>query len=306
MKIIIAKKSDIAFGGEMIMKSIAIAVILFGTSILVGYSKPIEIRHYQYHHRYEFGLRLLELAMHKTNKSHRLIPYQGDINEARGEYWVIKGTFDLQFMSTNRERERQMIPVKIPVYRGLLGMRLLLVKKGNTHFVPNVSWDLSDLRKYTAGHGKFWGDLPVYEANQLPVVPNVYYKFIFEQLKGGRIDYFHRGLVEIWGELERHKNDLKIADDLMIFYKHPVYFFVTKSRPDLAKLIEQGLNKALADGSYKKLFDENFSEIVKMSKLVERKLIILKNPVLPADSPDLDTSWWLPPKFRAQFRKHGI
>ena len=79
---------------------------------------------------------------------------------------------------------------------------------------------------------------------------------IFKMLKLGRIDYFHRGLNEIWGELSTHKETLKIADNVMLFYPLPVYFFVTKSRPELAKKLEKGINLALEDGSFKTLFQD--------------------------------------------------
>ena len=137
------------------------------------------------------------------------------------------------------------------------------------------------------------GDLPVYAANELPVKTHVDYNLIFKWLISNRIDYFHRGINEIWPEYERHSKDLSVVNDVMLFYPLPVYFFVAKQRPTLAKDIRAGLKIAIKDGSYKTLFLNEYEEILRKSNLNERRLIILDNP----DSKPLtakDMQWWLP------------
>ena len=188
------------------------------------------------------------------------------INEGRGQLQVISGQLDLQFMLTNAYREASMIPIKVPIYRGLLGLRLLLVKPVNKGEISSIS-SLDELRRYVGGHGRHWADLSIYPANRLPVSSNVSYQALFEQLKRGRFDYFHRGIGEIWQELDLHKEDLIIADNLMLFYPMPVYFFVSKARPELAQQIEKGLKLALADGSFKTLFLSQHDELLQKSSV---------------------------------------
>ncbi len=255
------------------------------------------VLHYQTHHRYDFGIQLLKLALAKSGKPYTLFGIDDDnMNEARGESLVISGKLDVQFLSTTAEREALMIPIKEPVYRGLLGLRLLLIQPASNAHFKNVK-RLRDLRHFVGGHGAHWGDLPVYDANRLKVMPIVDYGKIFEMLKLGRIDYFHRGVSEIWGELERYSTDFVIADGLMLFYPHPVYFFVSKHRPELAADIQTGLTAAKADGDYQALFEHHYREHLNKAQINNRALILLKNPVLPPDSPPLDTSWWLPHGF---------
>lgn len=186
-----------------------------------------------------------------------------------------------------------MIAVKVPIYQGLLGLRLLLVKPKLNTRISKVS-QLDELQQFVGGHGTHWADLPVYAANNLKVVTSVKYEKLFELLINGRFDYFHRGINEVWEELDRYKDKLVIADNIMLYYPQPIYFFVSKHRPELASQLEQGLQLAIKDGSYKALFLANYQDIITRANLASRNLITLTNPTVPKDTPPIDTRWWMP------------
>ena len=259
-----------------------------------GASDQFAVRHYQHQDRYEFGEKLLKLALSNTGKPYHIIEPKGQtVNEARGELLVIQGDLDIQWLSTSQEREDKLIPIRIPVYRGILGLRLLLVTNENHQELSKIR-TLEDLRKYTGGHGLHWQDLPVYKANQLPVKTYSEYNALFRQLENQRFDYFHRGINEIWGEHKRFNKTLSIADNIMLFYAHPVYFFVSKHRPALANDIKKGLRKALKEGTFKRLFLGYHQDMLDKADLRNRTLIRLKNPVVTDNNPIMQTDWWLP------------
>ena len=254
------------------------------------------ITHYQSQARYSFGHELLVVALSKLDQPYKVHAFSDySVNEARGEKLLIEGKFDVQWLSTSSFRESKLIPIKIPIYKGLLGLRLLLVTKENKEKLSQIR-TLKDLQQYTGGHGSHWGDLPVYAANQLPVHPHAQYKPLFRQLAENRFDYFHRGVNEIWEELARYLDRLDIADGLMLYYPHPVYYFVNKDDETLAAQITTGLNMALKDGSYKHLFLKHHKQMISKSRLADRQLILLKNPILPKGTPTINTQWWLPIK----------
>lgn len=264
---------------------------------------PLVIKHYQKHDRYQYGEQLLDLALSKLGIDYEIkAPASQDMNEARGELSVIAGDLDVQWMSASARREASMIAIRVPIYRWILGMRLLLVENERLAELGRIG-ALDDLKQYTAVHGKHWGDLPVYAANQLPVTTLVKYESLFKLLTLGRADYFHRGLNEIWDEAERYKSTLGIADNVMLFYPHPVYFFVTPGRQDLARKIEQGLQLAQEDGSFKRHFLAYHQRFIDKARLDARTLIVLENPVLPDSAPEIDTHWWLPEKFEVQIKQ---
>ena len=272
----------------------------------VNYAAEIlEVSHFQKHSRYDYGAKLLDLALSKLGVQYEiLISTSNDefLNEARGELEVIKGNIDLHWMSTTEDRESEMIPVKIPLYRGMLGLRLLLVHKTEHQTLSNLS-TLKELQRLTGGHGLHWKGLPIYAENGLPVFPHKNYENIFKLLKLKRIDYFHRGLNEIWREHDAHKKYLEVANNVMIYYPLPVYFFVTKHKPKLAEQLEKGLRLAIRDGSFKALFKNEMGKFIEKGQLSSRKLITLNNPNLPVDTPYIDTSWWMPNKFETQLNK---
>jgi len=257
----------------------------------------MSVKYYQVQDRYEYGARLLVLALSKLEEHFVLeAPATQNMNEARGNLEVITGRLDVQWLSTTTEREEKMLSIKVPIYRGVLGLRLLLANQEKRDVLKNIE-SIEGLREFVGGHGTHWGDLPIYAANNLRVATHVKYKQLFEMLINDRFDYFHRGVNEIWGELERYKERLSIVEDVMLFYPHPVYFFVSKQRPELAFKLEKGLRFALEDGSFQQLFLDMHGVFIEKAALKTRRLIVLKNPVLPANTPSLDTSWWLPEKF---------
>ena len=140
-----------------------------------------------------------------------------------------------------------------------------------------------------------WSDFGIFKSNGLKVVSSTNYDALFEMLKHGRFDYFSRGVNEVWSELAQHSDQLVIADNVMLFYPHPVYFFVGKHRPELAALVEKGLKIATQDGSYKALFQSYYADTIKKANLNSRTMILLKNPAVPVGTAQIDTSWWLTP-----------
>jgi hypothetical protein len=285
----------------MIIKPFIMLIIWLLVPILSLGSENHTVKHYQSQDRYVLGIKILELALSKLDTDYEIQATEEEINEARGEAQVIDGLLDVEFMITTEDREKNMIPIKIPIYRGTLGLRLLLVKKERQKELQNIT-NIKQLQKYTGGHGKHWSDLAIYGHNNLPVITNVLYENLFKQLISNRFDYFHRGILEIWQEKQQHSEHLTVADNIMLFYPQPTYFFVSKQRPKLALAIEKGLKQAIKDGSFKQLFLAHVGDDLKQAKLTTRKLIILDNPILPINTPLIDMSWWLPKKFQNQIK----
>lgn len=256
----------------------------------------IKIRHYHLQPRHDFALKLLELVLSKQGAPYQIEAVKSHevLTEGRVEKMVMDGELDMLFISTSAERERSMIPIKVPIYRGLLGLRLLLIKPEQNENFKKIN-NLKDLKPYVAGHNVHWSDFGIFKSNGLKVVSSTNYDALFEMLKHGRFDYFSRGVNEVWSELAQHSDQLVIADNVMLFYPHPVYFFVGKHRPELAALVEKGLKIATQDGSYKALFQSYYADTIKKANLNSRTMILLKNPAVPVGTAQIDTSWWLTP-----------
>jgi ABC-type amino acid transport substrate-binding protein len=104
-------------------------------------------------------------------------------------------------------------------------------------------------------------------------------------LQQNRIDYFPRAVSEIWYEADARQDSLMVAPKLAFRYTTASYFFVRKGQTQLAADITQGLDSMLADGSFEKLFQQFYGEVIRRSGLKERQIVELNNPSLPDGIP---------------------
>jgi len=257
------------------------------------------VSHFQDGIRYTYRIKLLELALNgsaQNSDTFILTPKLTDVTQARGLLLVEQGKIDVVFLATNNDRERRFLAVKIPILRGILGYRVFLIHKESTFDFGQVN-RLSELKeKFIAGFGSQWSDMAILKHNQLIVEGLPQYEILFKMLNVQRFDYFPRGINEAWAEVASKGNaypDIIVEQNIGLYYEFPVYFFVNKTNDILARRIEEGLQRMLKDGSFKKLFLDFHKAIIDQAKLKQRKLFLLENPTIPKGTPEIDTSWWL-------------
>src|SRR5471030_1024820 len=187
------------------------------------------------------------------------------------------------------------LPIRIPIDRGLIGWRLLLIRaQDRALFAPVAT--ATALAPLRAGQGHDWPDTEVLRANHLAVFTSTAYDRLFKMLARGHIQYFPRSVIEIWQEIAAHPElRLGAADGIALHYPEALYFFVNKSNTALAAKVERGLRLAIADGSMQKLFDEYYGEAIARAGLARRSIIALDNPLLPSATPLADAALWFAP-----------
>ena len=202
--------------------------------------------------------RVLELVLHKTEAQWgaaqiKQLPYRPEDKRLRSA--LMLGKVDVLWSPTSTDFERQMLPVRISLLKELNNYRLLLIRKNEQPTFSAVQ-SIDDLRKLKGGMSSQWTDAKIMEYNKLPLVQAVGYGKLFKMLAAKRFDYFSRGLYQIQSEVYFYPElELQIEQELMLSYPNNVYFFVNKNNTDLAKRLETGLNIALRDGSFDKLFN---------------------------------------------------
>lgn len=240
---------------------------------------------------------LLTLALSKLPEKYELQEAAQNTSEERIVSLLMDNQLDVVWYATTNDLEERLQPIRIPIYRGLLGYRVLLIKKGTQSRFDGIK-TLKDLQGLSLGQGRFWADTNVLTANNLNVVKVLKYEGLFYMLDGGRFDAFPRGAHEPWSEMERYPNlALEVEQNLLLSYTNPFYFFVNKSNTKLAADIERGLRIALADGSFEEYFfnDPTVKDVMTKANLKNRTLIQLDNPDLPKKTPVDDASLWFNP-----------
>lgn len=240
---------------------------------------------------------LLKLALSKIPEKYEWDDSTATNTEARIIQMVTENQLDICWYATTNEFEERMLPIRIPMYRGLLGYRVLMIKKGTQSKFDGMR-TIDDLKRVSMASGRFWADTDVLVANNLNVVKVLKYDGMFFMLDGDRFDAFPRGAHEPWSEMKRYPQlNLEVEKNILMVYPNPFYFFVNKSNTELARNVEKGLRIAIEDGSFERYFlsDPTVQDVIKNANLKNRTVINLKNPTLPKNTPLDDKSLWFDP-----------
>lgn len=226
-------------------------------------------------------------------------PYEGDkdISNARILNDVKNGQLDVMWSMTSTTLEQEYQAVYIPLFRGLLGMRVAIVKAHKTSLFEHV-YSLSDLSQFSAGQGKTWPDTQILRSNGLPVVTTLKYPNLFPMLEGERFDYFPRGVNEPWDEIKAHSElDLRVEPHILMRYRAPLYFFVAKENKKLAQALNSALEEMIADGTFNHMFfaDSQVKMVLEKADLTHRRVIALSNPTLSEKTPLHRSELWFDP-----------
>ncbi len=206
---------------------------------------------------------------------------------------------DVAVFAPTAEREAKLLPIRIPVTKGLLGLRVCLIREDDASLFQDIhtleDWKDSGL---TIGQGTHWPDTRILEANGLVVEKSTSYLPLFDMLANGRFDCFCRSVNEVLPELAEHGGKgLVLEPNLLFVYRLPTFFFVSPQNPRLAERIGLGLEKALHSGTFDKIFMQGYGQALEIVDLPSRKPIFLDNPFLTPETERIlsDERLWYDP-----------
>ena len=245
--------------------------------------------------RFDYALQLLRLALSKAGPHYRVELADTPMNQERQVIELEAGrVIDVAPMPSSAEREARLLVVRIPINKGVLGLRLGLIRKGDAASFAGVK-TLEDLKRVRVAQGQQWPDTEILRANGVPVIAAPSYEGLFKMLVGRRFDYFPRSALEIWYEQASNADTLEIEPHIALHYYYDAYYMLNRANTGLAEVIRLGLEQAIADGSANRLFDQYYGERLRQAQLDKRVIIELKNPLLtpgtPLDRPELWYDW---------------
>ncbi|GAA5217648.1 transporter substrate-binding domain-containing protein [Corallincola platygyrae] len=181
---------------------------------------------------------------------------------------------------TSQQREMELLPVKFPIYKGLLGYRLLVVRTQDLSRFSHVK-NLSDLGKLKGVQGYDWPDIEILRANGLDVDGYGTTEEMYRLLREGFVDYFPRALIEIERELALlNTGEFSVVEGIALLYPAPGYFFTSKQDQALNHCINDGLNQMHGNGSYQQLFTQYFGSVLALYNYSNRQVFELTNPIV--------------------------
>ena len=244
-----------------------------------------------------YPLQLLKLALEACGVSCELQPTRQVMVQSRALLDLQNGHdgLDIAWSMTSIEREQHLLPIRFPIYKGLYGWRLMLLKRGQEQHLLRDVRSLADLRRFSLVQGHDWPDTAILRANGLQVVAGSSFDAMFSMLGLGRGQAFPRALLEIDWEQESHADSLAIDPHLCLHYPTAMYFFVGRGNERLAGLVERGLNRLLAKGGFERIFMQYHGAILARHVLSRRRVLELHNPLLPSETPLQRKELWMRP-----------
>lgn len=269
------------------------------TEVII-YPQPVSSEDTQYEYDYE----LLRVALDATvpeSGDYELRPSKAPMNQARAASEIISGSGLVSIMarSTALEHERAMLPVRIPIDKGLISYRIFLIRSADQPRFSGVR-SIEDLRAFSVGSFVTWTDTLILQDGGFNVVAGDSYEGLFVMLSAGRFDFFSRGVDEAFREYDERKAalpDLKVEDELLLHFPTTRYFFVGRNPGGeaLARRVALGLNRMIADGRFDTLFRQYKGPLIEQANLKGRRLFRIPNPYLSPQTPlDRHELWFDP------------
>ncbi|MES2257336.1 MAG: hypothetical protein V4724_02400 [Pseudomonadota bacterium] len=259
---------------------------------------PIVVRYPQAQNEVDraYFIEMLKLALSKAPARYRLQEWRMRMEKSRALHELASGgKLDVAWAVTNRAREAQLLPVRIPLDKGLFGWRIALIRQRDSAIFQNIE-QVDALARQRAGLGFDWAETAILRANGLPVVTGTTSDGLYQMLAANRFDYMPRSIAQIWEEAEQHAGLGIVAEPaLALHFPSAVYFFVNRRNAALAAALEQGLLAALDDGSFDRLFHAYNADSIQRANLGRRKIFELTNPDMSAQTPLHQARFWFSP-----------
>ncbi len=231
-----------------------------------------------------YPLRLLRAALAASGQVHEVELTPQPIIQARAlrELETDSGVIDLVWSMSSQAREQTLRAVPVPIYGGLYGWRLLLIRRGEAARFAGLR-SLEELRTLRFVQGSDWPDRQVLEANGLQVDSAPSFEGMFARLAQGRVDAFPRSALEIWGEAAQQAARFEVEPLLALRYPAPMLFFVAPGNEALAGALEAGLLRLHKRGELMALLNQLHADELQRARLAQRRVIELHNPLLGAN-----------------------
>ena len=256
---------------------------------------------------HDYFIGLLKLALNKqTLLSGWTLSVQTDpMTQERALHQLkLNPSYAVYWAGTSRQREKNLQAIRIPLTKGLLGFRVSLAHKDNVEKL-NLALSKEQFLKLVPCQAAQWPDTDILLKAGFNVVSSPVYEGLFKQLNTQRCDFFPRGVAEAESEYLARKESyprVRLYKDTIIHYPFPMYFFVSQDKKRLAEALEQGLEKAIDDGSFDQFMrqHETTRHLFPLNNWLNARYLMLDNPTLPDDTVTTDERYWIQPPENAE------
>ncbi|MDO6385701.1 MULTISPECIES: hypothetical protein [unclassified Uliginosibacterium] len=232
---------------------------------------------------HDYAGRVLDEAMRRTRSSYgayRIETRQVPVGrEEQLRKMLLGDEVNVSVVATQPSWELQLLPIYIAPDMGLSNYRIALT---TAEVQPKLSavGNLDQLRALRVGVGEAWSSRRVLEIAGFAVYTEESAKPLVARLLAGKIDYFPRGLNEVFAEFDELRSaspNLRVEQDILLKFPLPGYVFVSPAHPRLHKRLSAGLESMVRDGSLLRMLKQHYADVFKRARLCERRVFLLEN-----------------------------
>ncbi|WP_374661778.1 hypothetical protein [Inhella sp.] len=242
--------------------------------------------------RARFAEALVQMALAHAQLDMDVAVHEG-LDTARRAGALQLGRIDIgQLPMLEPPKAEQALPVRFPIRRGLLGVRLLVARSARAADIAAVRTFGELQSRFQLGHGARWADLPLLRKAGLQVRPVASLQDVYKGLRAGSFDFASRGLNEVWDELDDPQlgglsgpGGLVVVPGVALRYPLDDLLWVSARRPELQQVLERGLDEAQRKGAYQALFSRFFGAAIRRAALSGRRVWTLPGIEAPLGLP---------------------
>jgi hypothetical protein len=267
------------------IKVLASVALLFPLLVSTAYSDEITLHvpivdespqlHFFFHE-------LLNTAIKEVGHTPKLISIK--LPQLRVKNCMDQGKISIYWSLETNDANKKYIPIEIGLTEGLIGNRMLFIKKGDQHLYDGVK-NLDDFRRLNlvAGMGHKWFDVNIWKENNLKYKESSgNWKSIFKMIPYGRdYNYISRGVNEIVVEKEQYPN-LEIENTLVFIYDRDFRFYLSKKGINAGAkykdVIELAIKNAEKSGLIDRLVKKYWANDLKVLNYDKRIKVHLETP----------------------------
>ncbi len=244
--------------------------------------------------RQQYEREVLQAALAATVASHGQWQLQEDLTDyplAADEASVFRSKgfdiFGTVAGNTKLANEKKNL-IPLPLMKGLLGYRILIIRAEDKEKFAAIK-SAQQLQALRMGIPSTWADAELFRHNGYRVEEKGSFDDLFVRLENNEFDYVTFGANEVTGvfaERAAASGKLVVESSLVVFYPFPLVFYVNPDNKLLAQRVMQGLQTISANGVLDGIFKRYFAADLLEVDIPARRMINLKNPILPSEMAD--------------------
>ena len=250
----------------------------------------------------QYAIDLIKFLINVSGEEVSFIPMNDVGSQTRRQLLMKQGNYDVDWFGATQKVEMLVVPIRYPMFRGLLGHRIFITNK-ETRPLLNSNTPFNELKMFNIIQGQGWGDVLILKAAGFTHVDTIAsFNNLFNMIELNRASLFPRSIIEPYGELSNRCNlndnyvctdkNLLIDDKLLLIYKLPMFIFVAPQRKDLIRIF----NSAFENHYEEFLVFFNNHPLIKsaLKNLKNRSIYQIKgNNALSEETRNIPDKYWM-------------